>query len=179
MSIHPLRVPRDAVDTAQQFHLECVNARRYCARCRLSHLVVRIDPDGTCRSCKRGSRVAAVVFSRSRARRARIMDGLAVALLMLFMAVFGCLMLLWATPAKAETPAEAYAALYGWAVCETLADGHDSVAGITGIGDGIVEHSGLSTFEAGEVLAYSVYGQCPQYVPALKRFIAFKSVIDA
>lgn len=90
----PIWTPRDSVDTAQQFHLEIDNAERghrHCVRCDKSQLVVRIDADGVCRYCKRRVRVSSMLFSRSRHRKAKVMDALAVALLMIVMAVFGCL----------------------------------------------------------------------------------------
>lgn len=93
----PIWTPRDAVDTARLFHLELDNAERghrYCVRCDESQLVVRIDADGVCRYCKRRVRVSSMLFSRSRFRRAKAMDALAVALFMAFMAVFGALMFL-------------------------------------------------------------------------------------
>lgn len=98
-NIRPIWTPRDAVDTAHQFHMELHNAERghrYCVRCDKSQLVVRIDADGVCRYCKRRVRVSSMLFSRSRFRRAKAMDALAVALFMAFMAVFGALMFLHA-----------------------------------------------------------------------------------
>lgn len=89
--------PQDAVDTAQAFALELHNAERghrHCVRCDKSQLVVRIDTDGVCRRCKRRARAERFLFSRSRFRRARIMDTLAVSLFMVFMSVVGCLVLL-------------------------------------------------------------------------------------
>lgn len=89
--------PQDAVDTAQAFALELHNAERghrHCVRCDKSQLVVRIDTDGVCRRCKRHGRVSSALFSRSRNRKAKAMDALAVAFLMTFMATFGALMFL-------------------------------------------------------------------------------------
>lgn len=95
----PIWTPRDSVDTARLFHLEMDNAERghrYCVRCDKSQLVVRIDADGVCRYCKRRVRVSSMLFSRSRHRRAKVMDAVAVIMLMAFMAVFGALMFLHA-----------------------------------------------------------------------------------
>ncbi len=96
-NIRPIWSPRDSIDTARLFHLEMDNAERghrHCVRCDKSQLVVRIDADGVCRYCKRRVRVSSMLFSRSRFRRAKAMDALAVALLLTFMAAFGALMFL-------------------------------------------------------------------------------------
>lgn len=69
---------------------------RHCVRCDKSQLVVRIDDDGVCRYCKRRVRVSSMLFSRSRHRKAKAMDALAVAFLLTFMAAFGALMFLHA-----------------------------------------------------------------------------------
>jgi hypothetical protein len=114
------------------------------------------------------------LFTRSRERRARRMDRLAVALLMLLMAALGCVVLLASAPhAKADVDnvVFAYANTYGSAVCETLDDGHDSVDGLTGIMRSIIG-DGLTPRQAGQVVAISVTDSCPQYTPLLRAFIA-------
>ncbi len=118
-SVTPIWTPEDAVDTAQAFAAEIDQAecgQRHCTRCGLSHLSVRIDPDGVCRRCKAAEKVCCCppaeepirplesqnrtglgsrwLFSRSRFRRAAVLDGLAVALLMAVMAAVGCLVVL-------------------------------------------------------------------------------------
>ncbi len=104
-NIRPIWSPRDSIDTAHQFHMELHNAERgarYCARCDKSQLVVKVDSDGVCRTCKRRSRIASRLFSRSRFRRARRMDALAVGLLLIVMAAFGCVVVLLSPQAKAD-----------------------------------------------------------------------------
>lgn len=169
--IQKLRPAADAVDTAQQFHLEIDNqtAARFCRRCDLSQLVVRIDADGVCRRCKRRGRVGAFLFSRSQARRAKRQDNLAVALFMIFMAVVGCLVVLASPQAKADAVSFAYTAHYTEAVCETIAD-YPSVAGVLGIMAGIREHAGLTHEQAAEAVVMSVTEVCPQYRFVLEAF---------
>mgnify|MGYP003608151502 CR=1 FL=1 len=94
-NIRPIWSPQDSVDTAQQFHLELHNAER--------------------------GRVERRLFSVSRERKARRMDALAVALLMIVMAAFGVIVMLLSTPqAKADPDSMvyAYAATFGSAVCD-------------------------------------------------------------
>lgn len=144
-----LRFPAsDAVDTATQFHLECN---------------VKNQPD---------SRFG--WFSRSRYRKAKIMDALAVALLMAFMAVFGALMFLHTAPkAKADETdpvAYAYAATYADAACSTLSD-HPTPSGVLGIVAAIAEY-GLTREQAAEALITSVSEVCPRYMHVLEAFAA-------
>lgn len=71
--------------------------------------------------------------------------------------------------AKADdSDARAYASEYGPAVCATL-DDYPSIAGIIGIGQAIVE-DGLTEYDAGTAIAYSVVFLCPRHVPLLQRF---------
>lgn len=140
--IRVLRPVRDAVDTASEFHLEVDNER--------SHWL----------------------FSKSRERRARRMDALAVALLMVFMAAFGVIVMLLSAPqAKASPATEAYADIYGPVVCQVLNE-HATVYGVLGVGQGISEESGFTPEQAGEVIGYSVATYCPQHMGLLKRFVA-------
>ena len=167
-NLTPIWTPQDSIDTAQAFNLELANAergQRRCLRCDRSHFVVRIDGDGVCRRCKRFGRI----FNRSRFRRAKFMDAIAVTLLMALMAMLG--VVVFAASAKADdSRAYAYAATYGGVVCEVLDDGHDSVAGLVGIGRAIME-DGLTAYEAGQVLAISVTEICPWHTDVLDRFI--------
>lgn len=150
---------------------------RHCTRCDLSQLVVRIDPDGVCRNCKRRSvreRIAGRLFARSRERRARRMDAFAVALLMVVSAMLGCLALLAANPAKADIndpDVIAYTALFGGVVCDVL-DAHPSIPGVLGVAHGIQEDSGFTAFQAGEVIGLAVVEICPRHVGLIQRFAA-------
>lgn len=140
--------PQDSVDTAQEFHLELANAERGVP--------------------ERKSRL----FSVSRERKARRMDALAVALLLIVMAAFGCIVMLLSTPqAKADPATEAYADIYGPVVCQVLNE-HATVYGVLGVGQGISEESGFTPEQAGEVIGYSVATYCPQHMGLLKRFVA-------
>lgn len=145
-NIRAIWTPRDAVDTAKQFHLELDNAERGRAPSRL--------------------------FTQSRERRARIMDGLAVALLMALMGALGCAVLLMAAPkakADADPVAVAYAAHFADAVCWTLTK-HDTNSGVLGVLAAIKE-DGLTTSQAAYAVTLSVMDVCPQQQYVLDRFI--------
>lgn len=146
-NIRPIWTPQDSVDTAQQFHLELHNAER--------------------------GRVERRLFSVSRERKARRMDALAVALLLIVMAAFGVIVMLLSTPqAKADPDSMvyAYAATFGSAVCETL-DSYASFGGIYGIADAITE-DGLTYYQAGQVIAVSVMEICPRHTALVRSFAA-------
>lgn len=148
-NIRPIWTPQDSVDTAQQFHLELHNAERGVP--------------------ERKSRL----FSVSRERKARRMDALAVALLLIVMAAFGVIVMLLSTPqAKADPDSMvyAYAATFGSAVCETL-DSYPSFGGIYGITDAITD-DGLTYYQAGQVIAVSVTEICPRHTALVKSFAA-------
>ncbi len=148
-NIRPIWTPQDSVDTAQQFHLELHNAERG--------------------RPQRKSRL----FSVSRERKARRMDALAVALLLIVMAAFGVIVMLLSTPqAKADPDSMvyAYAATFGSAVCETL-DSYASFGGIYGIADAITE-DGLTYYQAGQVIAVSVMEICPRHTALVRSFAA-------
>lgn len=105
--------------------------------------------------------------------KAKLVDAFGVALLMAFMAAMGVILMLLSTPtAKADVDhvAFAYAAVYGDAVCSTL-DQWPSFDGIVGIGEAIVD-DGLTTAQAGEVIAVSVMEICPRHSGLMDRFIA-------
>ena len=145
-NVRAIWTPRDAVDTAKQFHLELDNAERGRAPSRL--------------------------FTQSRERRARIMDGLAVALLMALMGALGCAVLLMAAPkakADADPVAVAYAAHFADAVCWTLTN-HDTNSGVLGVLAAIKE-DGLTTSQAAYAVTLSVMDVCPQQQYVLDRFI--------
>jgi hypothetical protein len=148
-----IRTPRDALDTAAEFHLEVDNAERGRAPSRL--------------------------FTQSRERRARIMDGLAVALLMALMGALGCAVLLMAAPkAKADIDAVsvAYAAHYADAICTTLA-GHPTNSGVQGILAAIRE-DGLTNLQAAGAVVLAVTDACPAQTYILERFADRWAVIE-
>ena len=138
-----IRTPRDPVDTAKEFHLEVDNAQR-----------------------------GFWLLSQGRERKARIMDGLAVALLMALMGALGCAVLLMAAPkakADADPVAVAYAAHFADAVCWTLTN-HDTNSGVLGVLAAIKE-DGLTTSQAAYAVTLSVMDVCPQQQYVLDRFI--------
>lgn len=137
----PIWTPQDSVDTAHQFHMELHNAER--GRRRL--------------------------FSVSRERKARRMDAFAVALLMILMAAFGCIVMLLSTPtAKADATSFAYAAHNATAVCEVISE-FPSAAGVLGIMAAIRE-DGLTNDQAAEAVVMSVSEVCPRYMYVLEAF---------
>ena len=144
--VRPIWTPQDSIDTAHQFHMELANAERGVP--------------------ERKSRL----FSVSRERKARYLDALAVGLLMILMAAFGCIVLLLSTPqAKADATSFAYAAHNATAVCEVIAE-FPSAAGVLGIMAGIREHGGLSNEQAAEAVVMSVSEVCPRYMYVLEAF---------
>ncbi len=141
-NIRAIWTPRDAIDTAKQFHLELDNAER-------------------------GSRL----MSQSRERKAKVMDALAVILLFLLMGALGAATLLLVAPkAKADIDATsvAYAAHYADAICTTLA-GHPTNNGVQGILSAIRDH-GLTTVQAAGAVVLAVTDVCPQQTYILERF---------
>lgn len=149
-SVRPIWTPNDAILTAQDFHADIANAE-------LGELV---EPQRQS-STNLGKRL---IFSRSRFRRAKIMDALAVALLMAVAAAFGVILMLLAAPtAKADSDSEAYAyaAHYAGAVCAVL-DDYPTVNGMLGIMAAITE-DGLSDYQAGQVVGISIAEVCPRY----------------
>lgn len=75
---------------------------------------------------------------------------------------------LLATPAKADITADD-TDYYSSAVCNTLDSGYATLNGILGIGQAI-HQDGYTYRDAGAIIADSVIGSCPEYVPLLKRF---------
>jgi hypothetical protein len=146
-NIRPIWTPQDSIDTAQAFHLELHNAERGVP--------------------ERKSRL----FSVSRERKARRMDAIAVALLVVTLTILGWLFAtVYAPAAKADdwTVVYAYAATYGGAVCETL-DSYPSFGGIYGIADSITD-DGLTYHQAGQVIAMSVMEICPRHTALITSF---------
>ena len=110
------------------------------------------------------------MLSRSRYRRAGRFDATALGLLLALLAALGISV---APSARADVDpvVVAYTAAYGGIVCQVLDQGHDTTAGMLGIGQAIIE-DGLSPYQAGQVLALSVTEICPRYTPLLRQFIA-------
>jgi hypothetical protein len=113
-----------------------------------------------------------VLFTaRSRERKARLYDRLAVALLLLLCAALGVIGFTLAVPhAKADVDnvVVAYSAHYGGAVCSVL-DEFPSENGILGIGKSIIE-DGLTGYQAGQVIYLSVSDICPRHMGLLRAF---------
>lgn len=80
-----------------------------------------------------------------------------------------------ATPAHADNPygvsdrVYRYAISAEYAVCTTLSE-YPTFGGVTGVGLAIVNDSGFTYGEAGEVLAIAVLDGCPEYGPLLQRW---------
>lgn len=109
------------------------------------------------------------LFAVSRERKARLMDALAVVLLLVLMACLGAVV--YAASAHADnTTARAWAAEWGPAVCDTL-DTYPSIGGVAGSIQAI-EDQGATAEVAGERLAYSVSLVCPRHLPLLRQFVA-------
>ena len=145
-----IRTPRDPVDTAKEFHLEVDNAER-----------------------------GSWLVSQGRERKARIMDGLAVALLMALMGALGCAVLLMAAPkAKADIDAVsvAYAAHYADAICTTLAS-HPTNSGVQGI-LAAIRDQGLTNLQAAGAVVLAVTDVCPAQTYILERFADRWAVIE-
>lgn len=113
------------------------------------------------------------IVTQSRERKARRMDALAVALLLLLAAALGCIVVLASAPsAKADVDSEAvaYAAHYAQAVCQTVSE-YPTVTGLQGVMAGMVEQ-GLTSRQAGQAAALSIYDTCPQYSYLVDLFVA-------
>ena len=117
----------------------------------------------------------AVLFTQSRHRRARLMDGFAVLLLLMLCAALGFIAFALAVPsAKADTePTPAvldYADRYGaGAICPVL-DEHHTVSGMLGVLYA-VEDDGFTPFEAGQIVGISVTEFCPRNQRLMQRFV--------
>lgn len=156
-NVIPIWTRRDAVDTAQQFHAELANAER-----GEGQSASEVDDRLT-------FRLSSKLFGRSRFRRARVYDGLAVTAFLLFMMAFGAVV--WAASAKADPDSEAaaYAAEYGPAVCSVL-DEYPSVSGMLGIMQSITK-DGLTEYQAGEVVGIAISDRCPEYGWLARAFV--------
>lgn len=73
------------------------------------------------------------------------------------------------TPAKADAT-DSDILTYVAAVCATLAD-HATPSGVYGIGLAIIDY-GYTAFEAGQIIAGSVFYGCPQHIPLLQQVAA-------
>lgn len=106
--------------------------------------------------------------------KGRIAEAIGVTLLMLFMAVFGCAVVLLSAPHAKADPSSvsvAYAAQYGGAVCDVLdMPAHHTHAGLLGVLDALSDE-GLTRDQAAEVVVLSVLDICPRNMPLLKSFI--------
>ena len=161
-NIRAIWTPRDAIDTAKQFHLEIDNAERgyrndveIADRAKMRQA---FDPQGW-------------LMSQGRERKAKAMDALAVILLFLLMGALGAATLLLVAPkAKADIDAVsvAYAAHYADAICGTLA-GHPTSNGVQGIIAAIRE-DGLTNLQAAGAVVLAVSDVCPQQKYILQRF---------
>lgn len=78
-------------------------------------------------------------------------------------------MTMCAAPAKAQ-PSSSEVDYYASAVCATLDNGYATLDGVLGIGVAIME-DGYTARDAGAIIAGSVIGTCPQYIPLLKKFV--------
>lgn len=108
-NVRPIWTPQDAVDTAQQFALEIANAERGQS---IQAAVRGVKPGSMCpaSTAHDASRLSAEVVAAprtaprlrlvtaSRERRARLYDGLAVALLLILCAAIGCVVVLASVP---------------------------------------------------------------------------------
>jgi len=153
-NVIPISTRQDAIDTAQAFHAELDDAERGQSTDMIK------------------ARWSSKLFGRSRFRRARIFDGLAVALLMALMAALGTVV--YAASAKADTnpdpQAVSWAAHNEGAVCATIAD-YPSTNGLLGIMEAAAEQ-GLTAPQAGEAVAMSIYDGCPRYSYIIDIFVA-------
>lgn len=140
--------PRDAIKTAQDFHADIANAERG----------VAVDEQRPQR-----------FVTRSRARKARWHNRIAVALLLATFAFLGAIG--YAASAKADGPADAWEWEYGPAACSYLDDpDNNSVAGLTEVIMGAAD-MGLTPEQAGEAVAASVLDICPRHRDLLRAFV--------
>ena len=108
--------------------------------------------------------------NKSRERKARIYDGLAVSMLLILMMALG--VIVWAASAKAEPDSNvvAFAAEYGPAACSVL-DQYPTTDGMMGVLTAITEQ-GMTDFQAGQVVGIAVTHLCPRHAGVLARFVA-------
>lgn len=117
------------------------------------------------------SRFGSRLFSRSRFRRAKALDALAVALLLAVVAALGCAVVMLSTgTAKADnSDALAFAAEFGPGVCLTL-DEFPTFGGVIGVSTAIVNRGQLSYRDAGAAIYSSVSEICPRHMGLIMRF---------
>jgi hypothetical protein len=77
-------------------------------------------------------------------------------------------------PDAHASPVEDYAAINAGRVCATL-DDFPSVAGVTGVVQGVMEDGGFTPYDAGRIVGMAVMGWCPEHLPELRRFVAVYS----
>ena len=173
-SVRPIWTPADAVDTAQAFAAELANAERGSVVQLAGHppLTSGVMGDAGSNPVRPTRRWTAKLFGRSRFRRAAILDGLAVGLLMTIMGALG--VVLFAASAKADNVSDdvlKYTVRYGaGAVCPVLSE-HHTVNGVMGVLLAIRD-DGFSDYETGQIVGLSVAEYCPENQPLLDRFIA-------
>jgi hypothetical protein len=73
--------------------------------------------------------------------------------------------------AAQATPVDTYTITAGPTICEVL-DEYPSLAGVTGVVQGVVNDSGFTPYDAGTVVAESVIIFCPTHLPLLHRYVA-------
>jgi hypothetical protein len=156
-NIIPIWTRRDAVDTAQQFHAELANAER-------GSFTDIAEP-----AMSDKGHLSAKLFGRSRFRRAKVYDGLAVGLFLVFMFFFGIVCYAASAHADPDADARVYASQYGSVVCSVL-DSYPTVSGMLGIMQSIVE-DGLTEYQAGEVVGIAISDRCPEYSWLAKAFV--------
>lgn len=71
--------------------------------------------------------------------------------------------------AKAD-PQQNYAAINAGPICSVL-DDYPSIAGVTGVLQGVQNDSGFTPYQAGQSVAEAVIGWCPRHLALLKRYI--------
>jgi hypothetical protein len=72
--------------------------------------------------------------------------------------------------AKAD-PVGEYATIAAPAVCQTL-DQFPTIAGVSGVVQGIMDDTGFTAYDAGLIIGASVYGLCPRHIGLIERFVA-------
>lgn len=151
-AIHPsIWTPDDAIQTAQDFAAE------------LEHAEI-----GT--AYREQARETSKLFGRSRFRRAKILDGLAVLLLMVLAALMGCVLVLASAPkAHADNGMRALAWEVGPELCGYL-DEHPTFAGLVAASR-IITSEGYTVEESGEVIGFSITDVCPRHNDLLARFL--------
>lgn len=92
-------------------------------------------------------------------------------LVLLTLGWLACAGWLVTAPDAHADPLSDYTVLAATAVCSTL-DDHPTVPGVTGVITGVMDDSGFTAYDSGEVVARAVIGWCPRHVPLLQRFVS-------